>query len=84
MQGLGLSGIKGKLKSLRNMSAAKMRFIHAEIGEILIGNKVGRESDKEITFFDSTGLAAQDIAAAHVVLKAAKEKKLGYSTELMS
>ena len=58
--------------------------VHAEIGEILIGKKVGRESDDEITFFDSTGLAAQDIAAAHVVLKAAREKKLGYSTELMS
>lgn len=58
--------------------------IHAEIGEILIGKKVGRESDDEITFFDSTGLAAQDIAAAYVVLRAAKEKKLGYSTELMS
>ncbi|MHA1136744.1 MAG: ornithine cyclodeaminase family protein [Candidatus Thorarchaeota archaeon] len=58
--------------------------VHAEIGEILIGKKVGRESKDEITFFDSTGLAAQDIAAAHVVLKAAKEKKLGYSTELMN
>ncbi|MGY5859511.1 MAG: ornithine cyclodeaminase family protein [Candidatus Thorarchaeota archaeon] len=58
--------------------------IHAEIGEILIGKKVGRESEDEITFFDSTGLAAQDIAAAHVVLEAAREKKLGYSTELMS
>jgi len=58
--------------------------IHAEIGEILIGKKVGRESNDEITFFDSTGLAAQDIAAAHVVLAAAKEKKLGYLTELMS
>jgi ornithine cyclodeaminase/alanine dehydrogenase len=57
--------------------------VHAEIGEILIGKKVGRESDDEITFFDSTGLAAQDIAAAHVVLKTAREKKLGYSTQLM-
>ncbi|MFW9889597.1 MAG: ornithine cyclodeaminase family protein, partial [Candidatus Thorarchaeota archaeon] len=37
--------------------------IHAEIGQILTGKKTGRESDKEITMFDSTGLAAQDIAA---------------------
>ena len=57
--------------------------VHGEIGEILIGKKVGRESDDEITFFDSTGLAAQDIAAAHVVLEAAKEKKFGYSIDLM-
>jgi len=58
--------------------------VYAEIGEILLGKKVGRESDDEITFFDSTGLAAQDIAAAHVVLTTAREKKLGYSVDLMS
>jgi len=57
--------------------------IHAEIGEILLGKMPGRESDDEITFFDSTGLAAQDIAAAHVVLKAAREKRLGYLSDLM-
>lgn len=57
--------------------------VYTEIGEILLGKKAGRESDDEITFFDSTGLAAQDIAAANVVLKAAREKELGYSTELM-
>jgi len=57
--------------------------IYAEIGEILLGKKPGRESDDEITFFDSTGLAAQDIAAAHVVLKAAREKRLGYLSDLM-
>jgi ornithine cyclodeaminase/alanine dehydrogenase len=57
--------------------------IHAEIGQILIGDKVGRESEKEITLFDSTGLAAQDIAAAHVVYQEAKEKGLGISTKLL-
>ncbi|MFX1263151.1 MAG: ornithine cyclodeaminase family protein, partial [Promethearchaeota archaeon] len=46
--------------------------VHAEIGQILIGDKSGRESDKEITMFDSTGLAAQDIAAGYVVYKEAK------------
>jgi ornithine cyclodeaminase/alanine dehydrogenase len=57
--------------------------IHAEIGQILIGEKVGRESENEITLFDSTGLAAQDIAAAHVVYKEAKEKGLGITTKLL-
>ncbi len=58
--------------------------VHAEIGEILIGKKVGRESREEITLFDSTGLAAQDIAAAHVVMEAARERGLGIRTALMS
>jgi alanine dehydrogenase len=34
--------------------------IHAEIGEILLGQKPGRENDEEITIFDSTGMAIQD------------------------
>ncbi|MFW9967474.1 MAG: ornithine cyclodeaminase family protein [Candidatus Thorarchaeota archaeon] len=58
--------------------------VHAEIGQILIGEKAGRESDKEITLFDSTGLAAQDIAAAHVVYKQARENGLGHVTKLLN
>jgi ornithine cyclodeaminase/alanine dehydrogenase len=74
----------GELQHAIRLKLIKDEDVHAEIGEILIGKKVGRESDDEITFFDSTGLAAQDIAAAHVVLREARENKLGYLTELMS
>ncbi len=56
--------------------------IHAEIGEIINGDKSGRESEKEITLFDSTGLSAQDIAAAKIVYDAAKEKGLGTKINL--
>ncbi len=34
----------------------------------------GRENDDEITVFDSTGLIAQDIAAAKIVYDAVKKK----------
>jgi alanine dehydrogenase len=57
--------------------------IHAEIGEILIGKKLGRETDEEITLFDSTGLAIQDIAAAYVVYQLAKQKKMGQRVKLL-
>ncbi|MFX1266079.1 MAG: ornithine cyclodeaminase family protein [Promethearchaeota archaeon] len=57
--------------------------VHAEIGEILIGNKSGRESADEITLFDSTGLSAQDIAAANVVFQVAKETGLGKRVNLL-
>jgi len=41
--------------------------VHAELGEIAAGLKPGRERPDEITVFDSTGLAIQDLAcAAHV------------------
>jgi len=57
--------------------------IHAEIGEILLGNKVGRETEEEITLFDSTGLAVQDIAAANVVYQLAKQKEMGQRVKLL-
>jgi ornithine cyclodeaminase/alanine dehydrogenase-like protein (mu-crystallin family) len=57
--------------------------IHAEIGEILTGKKSGRESDDEITLFDSIGLAAQDIAAANIVYQLAKKTGMGKSVTLL-
>lgn len=76
--------IIGEIQHALSLGLIKEQDVHGEIGEILIGKKVGRESNDEITLFDSTGLAAQDIAAAHVVLEVAKTKNLGYSTNLMS
>ena len=36
----------------------------AELGRVLLGEQPGRRSDDEITAFDSTGLAVQDLAVA--------------------
>ena len=41
--------------------------IDAELGEIVVGAREGRTADTDVTVFDSTGLAIQDVAAAHVV-----------------
>jgi ornithine cyclodeaminase/alanine dehydrogenase len=38
--------------------------VYAELGEILAGKKAGRTSKEEITIFDATGTALQDVAAA--------------------
>lgn len=51
--------------------------IYATLGEVLIGKKKGRVSQKEITIFDSTGLAIQDMAVANLVYKRALKNKLG-------
>lgn len=51
--------------------------IDAEIGEIINGDKPGRQNDEEITFFKSVGLAVQDAVTAAAVLKSAEEKNLG-------
>ena len=39
----------------------------AELGHVLAGSESGRTSDDEITVFDSTGLAVQDLAIAIAV-----------------
>ena len=48
-----------------------------EIGEIVNGTSPGRQSDDEITFFKSVGVACQDAASAAAVLAGAEEKNLG-------
>ena len=49
--------------------------IYTELGEIVAGKKKGRTSDKEITLFDSTGLAIQDLSTAFVVYQALMKKR---------
>lgn len=51
--------------------------IYATLGEIIVGKKPGRLSDDEITIFDSTGLAIQDISTASIVYKRAAESDMG-------
>lgn len=51
--------------------------IQAEIGEVLIGAAPGRTNDRDITLFESLGLAVEDLAAVrHVYLKA-KDQGIG-------
>ena len=56
--------------------------IDAEIGEIVNGDKQGRQSDAEITFFKSVGVAVQDAVAGAVVLAEAEAKGLGTLIEI--
>ncbi len=38
--------------------------VHADIGQVVTARKPGRQSADEVTVFDSTGLAIQDVACA--------------------
>jgi len=53
------------------------KHIYAELGEIVLGRKAGRQSETEITYFKSVGVAVQDAMAAQLALKNAKDMKLG-------
>jgi len=56
--------------------------IWAELGEVIIGKKPGRESETEITFFKSVGLSLQDISTANLVYKRAIEHGIGTKIDL--
>lgn len=51
--------------------------IYATLGEVVTGKKKGRTSKEDITVFDSTGLAIQDIAVASYVYKEAVRRRVG-------
>ena len=51
--------------------------IYAELGEIVVGATEGRVDADGVTVFDSTGLAIQDVAAAHVVYEHALDQDNG-------
>jgi alanine dehydrogenase len=51
--------------------------VYAELGEVVAGKKPGRESQEEITIFDSTGMALQDVAAAAFLYEKAQRDGSG-------
>lgn len=56
--------------------------IHANIGEIINGDKPGRESHHERIFFSPMGLGSEDVAVAHWVYMRAKQAGLGTTLKL--
>ena len=66
---LALDGLKGIVKD---------EDIYAqEIGEILCGEKPGRESDEEFIYYKPVGLGILDIAIASRIYREAKEQGIG-------
>jgi len=56
--------------------------VHAEIGELLTGDRPGRTSPDQITLYKSVGIAAQDVAAANLVLAGARAAGIGLEVAL--
>ncbi|MHC1722363.1 MAG: ornithine cyclodeaminase family protein [Aminipila sp.] len=68
---------RGETRNAIISGIIKESDIYAEIGELLLGNKPLRESDDEITIFDTTGMGIQDNVTAMRVYEIAKKKGLG-------
>ena len=78
----GQAATIGELHHALKHSLMKVGDVHAELGQIVAGQKAGRESDEEIIIFDSTGTALQDVAAAAIVYEKALASKTGISLNL--
>ncbi|MBD3380098.1 MAG: alanine dehydrogenase [Candidatus Omnitrophica bacterium] len=67
---------------LRRKSITR-RNVYADIGEIVSGKKKGRLKETEITVFDSTGLAVQDIVVADLIYRKALKRGAGKKIRFM-
>jgi alanine dehydrogenase len=61
----------------------KKEQIYANLGEIILGIKPGRTNNENITVFDSTGLAIEDIATAGMLYQKARQSGTGFSINLV-
>jgi alanine dehydrogenase len=62
----------GEVNVPLSCGAIREADIYCSLGEVVAGMKRGRVSDDEITIFDSTGLAIQDLVCAKLVYEKAK------------
>ncbi len=74
---------KGETWHPLNQNIITQANIHAEIGEILLGQKPGRETEDEITIFDSTGMAIQDNTTAAKIYRNAIASQVGTTFEFI-
>ena len=73
----------GEINVPVSQNVLKRKDIHAKLGDVVIGKETGREGN-EITVFDSTGLAVQDVVTAGLIYRRAREQGIGTDFDFMS
>jgi ornithine cyclodeaminase/alanine dehydrogenase-like protein (mu-crystallin family) len=74
--------VMGDLRHALNAGAMRADDVHAALADIVAGRAAGRTDADEVTIFDSTGLAVQDVAAAAVIHARARAAGCGLSVQL--
>ena len=67
----------GELQQLSPDPSQDRPLLHAELGQICAGLRVGRENREEITIFDSSGVSFQDLVVADYLARHARANGLG-------
>lgn len=73
--------IEGEIQQLTEEQIEKL--IYGELWELIIGKKVGRVDDNEITLFDSVGFALEDFSILRLVYDLSKKYRLGKEMDLI-
>jgi alanine dehydrogenase len=74
----------GDLHHALAAGAVSLDQVHAELSQVVAGEKAGRRRADEIILFDSTGVAIEDVAAAVAVYEKALAAGRGLSVDLAS
>ena len=74
----------GEINVPLSQGLLKEADIAGEIGEVIAGKKKGRTSDREITLFDSTGIALQDSATIPLEYERALAAGVGIEKKMIS
>ena len=69
---------------IQNLTPDEVKQVmHAEVWEIISGLKKGRETDKEITIYDSVGFAIEDFSVLRLTLDLADKYNIGQDIEMV-
>ena len=72
----------GDLQEALTTGAIQRDAIAAELGEVITGQKAGRENDRQITLFKSVGMAIEDVATATFAYQQALAAGVGTFVQL--
>ncbi|MFQ3320870.1 MAG: alanine dehydrogenase [Natronomonas sp.] len=73
----------GAFLAARDAGVVDDDHIHAELGEVVAGERPGRTSDDEVTVFDSGGTGIETVAAAMMLYEKAEAQGLGRTIDFM-
>ncbi|MCS7142642.1 MAG: ornithine cyclodeaminase family protein [Aigarchaeota archaeon] len=72
----------GEINVPLSQGILSLRDVSGELSDVMVGRISGRSSNKDVTVFDSTGLAIWDLAMARMVYNRARECGAGRSVSL--
>ncbi|CAG1001976.1 MAG: alanine dehydrogenase [Candidatus Methanoperedens nitroreducens] len=74
---IGQASHSGEVNVPISKGSLSVKDIFGELGEVITGKKKARTNDSDVTVFDSTGLAIQDVATADMVYRKALKANMG-------